>query len=280
MPIEHATLDAEDGARLHYRSLSPAAEPKGGVLISHGYAEHGGRYEGLMQALAAAGYASIAPDHRGHGMTASVLGLVDSFDALVADLSHYRERLAITHPGRPIFMIGHSMGGMATLLHIIRHAPQLEGAVLIAPAIEVPDDIPGFMITVSKVLSRLTPKLAVQPFFDPTALSTLPEVQQAVITDPLFYRGKIRARTGAELYAAMVDVNATMGRVEVPLRLLHGEEDSLVKPRVSETVMSGVRSSEKSRRVFPKARHEILHEACEQEVLADIIEWLDGRVAG
>jgi len=280
MPIQTAFRDTTDGARLFYRSLEPAegVAVKGSIVVSHGYAEHSGRYDRLMNALAEAGYASIAPDHRGHGRSAATLGLVDNFDALVADLARYREMLASKHEDKPVFMLGHSMGGMATLLHVIRHAPKVSGAVVIAPAIEVPDDIPDIMIKISKVLGRLTPKLPVQPFYDPTGLSTRLDIQQATQVDPLFYRGKIRARTGAELYDAMVDTNATMGRIEAPLLLLHGDEDALVKPHVSETVFGAVRSSDKTRKVFP-GRHEILNERCEDEVIATIIEWLDAHAS-
>ncbi len=277
MPIQQGFTDSRDGTRLFYRDLTPEGEVKASAVISHGYAEHGGRYERLMRALAKAGYASFTPDHRGHGRSATTMGLVDSFDALVADLSLYREKAAQKHPGRPVFLVGHSMGGMATLHHVVRHAPAIAGAVVIAPAIEVPDDIPKIMISISKVLSRLVPKLAVQPFFNPAHLTSRPDVQQAVLTDPLFYRGKIRARTGAELYRAMVDINATMSRIESPLLLLHGDDDSIVKPRTSETVFAAAKSSDKARKTFP-GRHEILNEACELEVIETIVAWLDERI--
>lgn len=273
--LRQTFLDASDGARLFYRSLEPGGEVAGSVVIAHGYAEHGGRYQRLMRALARAGYASLAPDHRGHGRTATTLGLVESFDALVRDLGGYVELAKTSHPGKPVFLLGHSMGGMATLLQVIRHAPAIHGAIVIAPGIEVPEDIPKLMIRIAKLLGRLTPKLAVQPFYDPTKLSTRPEVQRETMADPLFYRGRIRARTGDEIYRAMVDVNECLQRFEAPLLLLHGDDDELVRPRASETVLAKVGSSDKTRRTFPGARHEILNETCEDDVVATIVKWLD-----
>lgn len=280
MPIEQAFVTAEDGARLFYRALDPpeGTEVKAAVVICHGYAEHSGRYERLMEALAAAGYASIAMDHRGHGRSASLLGLVSNFDAIVADVTRYRTLAAERHDGKPIFLIGHSMGGMTVMLHIIRHAQTLEGAVLIAPAIEVPDNIPDIMIKLSKVLGKVTPRLGVQPFFNAEDLSTKRDVQEAAKTDPLFYRGRIRARTGAQLYDAMVDVNATMGSISVPLLLLHGADDTVAKPHVSEQIYAAVASTDKTRKVFPGVRHEILNDTSEDEVVATIVEWLDGHL--
>lgn len=278
MTIKTDTMRATDGTNIFYRSLLPEGAPKAAAVISHGYAEHGGRYENLMKGLAAAGIASVTPDHRGHGKSAKVLGFIDSFDALVDDLALSRAAASELAPGKPVFMVSHSMGSMATLLYLSRHGADVPGAVVIGPAIEVPDDIPSFMISISKVLSKLTPKLGVQPFFDVTQLSARLDIQQSVLADPLFYRGKIRARTGAQLYDAMVATNQEIASIEVPMLLLHGGQDSIVKPRTSETVLAAIKSSDKTREVFENARHEILNEPCEEAVIARIAEWLEAHI--
>ena len=106
-------VKALDGTSLSFRSLSPK-KTKAVAILLHGYAEHGGRYEDMMTALAARGIASYAPDHRGHGQTADVLGYVDDLDAIISDVLLLRTRAEKEHPKSPVFVLGHSMGGSSS----------------------------------------------------------------------------------------------------------------------------------------------------------------------
>jgi len=272
--IQEAYVAAADGQQLFYRLVVPEGGVRGAVIVSHGYAEHSGRYLHVLEALAAAGFGALAMDHRGHGRSARTLGLVESFDAVVEDVSVFRRLAAERFPDRPLFLLGHSMGGMVTLLHIIRYAPDLAGAVVIGTAIEVPENIPPLVIKLAKLLGRVVPKLALQPFYDPTKLTSRVDIQEATRTDPLFYRGKIRARTGAVIHGAMLETRARLREVTVPLLVIHGAADPLVNRRTSEDVYAGVSSEDKTLEMYDGALHEVLNETCADRALALITSWL------
>jgi len=271
-------FQASDGEKLFYHYVAPEGEPRAQVLVAHGYAEHSGRYRHVLTALADAGFAALAPDHRGHGQSAKLLGFVPRVDRVVADLGELRSFMRERFGSGPSFLLGHSMGALLSLLLLQRDPADTAGAVLIGSAILVPPNIPGFMVKIAKLLSKLTPRLAVQPFYDPQTLSRREEVQQESLTDPLFYRGKMRARTGAELHAAMLEVCAELNRVHVPLLVLHGGADTLVVLGASELVMSDASSEDKRLEVFEKARHEVLNEPERDEALAMITTWLGEHI--
>ena len=131
-----SAITAPDGVEIAlYRWLPDGVEPRAAVQIAHGAAEHAGRYERLARVLTGAGYAVYANDHRGHGRTAGSperFGIAgpDGWSCLVADAELLTERIARAHPGRPIALIGHSMGSLVAQAVLQHGAPGLRAVVL------------------------------------------------------------------------------------------------------------------------------------------------------
>jgi acylglycerol lipase len=272
--METGHVTATDGARIFYRATVPE-KPRGAVFLLHGYAEHSGRYSDVMNHLSNAGYAVFAPDHRGHGQTAELLGYVSDFNAIVSDVLLIRS-LAKERCGEiPTFILGHSMGGLVALLHTQRYPEGLKGIITSGAALAIPPDIPALVIKLSHFLGRVVPKLGVQSFFDPNNLTRTEAIREAVKIDPYFYRGRIRARTGSCILRAINMALTNLASIELPALLMHGGADALVPPEISDTIHMAIASTDKTLKVFPEAYHEIFNEPESEEALTLVTRWLD-----
>src|SRR5436190_18541784 len=129
------TVTATDGLRLYIRRCE-VPNGTGEVLITHGFGEHSGRYDALMEHLTNHGYSVTAYDHRGHGLSDGLPGHVESFDEYDQDLAKMVETIrALRQPNR-VFLIGHSMGGLVALRSLARGKVKVDAAVISAPLIE------------------------------------------------------------------------------------------------------------------------------------------------
>ena len=250
------------------------SSPKAAVILAHGYAEHSGRYEHVAEALTSAGYDVFALDHRGHGRSGGRRGEIDDFGHLVTDL----EDLAVDVAGRydTVFLLGHSMGGLAVLLAAARGRVRPAGVVTTGAAVVPVESIPAWLVRVSGLIGRVAPGLPTIAL-DSGAVSRDPKVVEGYETDPLNYRGKISAGTGARLHAAMGELMSSLERIDVPVLLVHGSADRLTAANGSLRVLDGVGSDDRELRVLPGLYHEVLNEPESPEVLGGIVTWLDAR---
>ena len=191
-----------NGVRIYYQCWLPETEPKAVLLVVHGLAEHGGRYMNLVNHFIPLGYAVYAADLLGHGRSEGARVYLERFADYTDTLASFREMIRGWQKGKPVFLVGHSMGGLIGALYLLSHQDELAGAVLSGPAVKPPDDISPFVLFAGKVLSALMPKLGLIQL-EAEGVSRDPAVVKAYETDPLVFRGKITARLGAEMIRAM-----------------------------------------------------------------------------
>ena len=240
-------------------------------MLIHGYGEHSGRYLPWVERFVAAGYRVASLDHRGHGKTTGVKrGEVDSFDSLVDDLSAYVDAVRCE---RPLFLYGHSMGGLAATRLAERGDERFAGIVLTGPALAVADAIPSVLVKVANVVGKLAPKLPTIQL-DGNAISRVQEVRDAYDADPLNFRGKMTAGTGRELNVNFAAAHAQAARISVPLLVLHGEADALAAVEGSRNLVTEVSSTDVTLRTWPGAFHELHHEPERDEVFEVVSDWL------
>jgi alpha-beta hydrolase superfamily lysophospholipase len=165
------------------------------------------------------------------------------------------------------------MGGMIALLFGLRHPEGLAGLVTLGAAVEIPEYISPLLLRVSGVLSRLLPKLPAQPF-DYRLANRDPKVIQSMEEDPLFYKGKMRARTGYQQLLGIREVAAGLSRLQLPLLLLHGREDRIIAPKTSEMIFQAASSPDKTVKIIPALWHNLLNEPEKLQVLQMILDWL------
>jgi acylglycerol lipase len=264
------------GVDIHWQSWQPATT-RAVVVIAHGAGEHSGRYEHVARRLVDAGYAVYALDHRGHGRSAGRRALVDRMDRAIADVRTLVGRAASENPGRPLFLLGHSMGGTISIAFAARHQDELAGLALSGPVAVLEAASPAMRV-VASVLSTLTPNLGVFGV-DPSLVSRDPEVVRAYRDDPLVFHGKLPARTVAELAAAVGRFPAEVPHIRLPLIVMHGTKDALAPVAGATMVHERAASTDKTLRLYEGLYHEILNEPEKQTVLDDLLSWLDDRSA-
>lgn len=272
------TLPMDDGTTMFFRAAVPES-CSAVVLAVHGLNEHSGRYITLADALVHRGIGVYAPDCRGHGRSGPLPGFIPSLDRVSEDLAALGQTIRSKHPSAPLCIFGHSLGGLIVLRHLLDFQDRYAAAVVQGAGLAVPPNVSPALVAASSVLSALVPKLPVQEF-DRTRLSRDPAVMREVESDPLYYKGKIRARTGREILRTIAAVRPRLAEIRLPLLVLHGGADAVVDPSTSLTVYEHASSAEKTLKIFPGLYHELHNEPEREDVLRFIVDWLEPRLAG
>jgi alpha-beta hydrolase superfamily lysophospholipase len=274
---EEGRFRGERGLEIYWQAWLPEAGPRAVVVLAHGASEHSGRYAWTGEQLAARGYALYAIDHRGHGKSEGGRAVIDRMSNAVEDLHSLVERAAAAHPGLPVVLLGHSMGGAVALSYTSVHEDSLDALVLSAPLAALEAASPVQRLA-GRVLSVVAPSLGVVGI-DATAVSRDPEVVADYDADPLNYHGKLPARTVAELTSAIDGYPDAVTRFRLPLLVMHGTADRLTPIAGTKMVMDRAGSEDKTFEVYDGLYHELLNEPERQRVLDDIAGWLDARFA-
>jgi len=241
-------------------------DPRWVAVISHGYGEHVGRYDWVAARLNDAGAAVYAADHLGHGRSDGQRVLISDFEPVVEDLDLVVQHAVSQHAGLPIVLIGHSMGGLIAARYTQLHASSLAATVLSGPVL-------GSWATVDELL----PLDEIPPTpIDPGTLSRDPAVGEAYAADPLVWHGDFARPTLEGLQQAMRTIEEAGGVGEHPMLYLHGEADRLVPLPASWEGLQSLRGPRTFVKTYPGAQHEILNETNRDEVIADVIGFVEG----
>ena len=249
------------------RRWQGATTPRATVVLVHGYAEHSGRYEHVGGALAEAGFAVWTTDLRGHGRTSGERASVTRIEDLADDVRVVLSEARAAETSLPVFVLGHSMGGLVATSVALDPPFTLRGLILSGPAVGDP--------------AGLDMALAMEPFpelsISSDGLSRDPEVIRDYDTDPLNYRGPFRRETLQALAEGARAVRARAAEIRMPLLVLHGGEDPIVPALGSEELFSSVSSVDKQIEIYPGLRHEILNEPEGAEIARAIARWIAAR---
>lgn len=260
------------GGQVYWQGWVPAGDVAGVVVLVHGLGEHGGRYAHVGRHFAGAGYATYAADHRGHGKSDGVKGNLNRMSEVVTDLETMIRSTAQRHPGAPMFLYGHSMGGLITLAYLTGHPAELRGAILSASAVDIAVGS-ALERMAAPVLSAIAPNLGVLKL-DATMMSRDPEVVRDYDNDPLNYRGKTRVRTGAEILATVEKVKRDLGSITLPLLVMHGSADKITSPTTAQLLADKVSAKDLTVKIYDGYYHELHNEPDKETVFADILRWL------
>jgi len=259
---------------LYYQSWLPASEPRAVLLVVHGLAEHSGRYLNLVDHFVPRGYAVYGLDQRGHGKSPGLRGYVERFSYFVDDLKTFLGVVRSKHRDTRIFIVGHSVGGTIATACAVHHQDDFDGLILSGATLKAGASVSSGLIMVARILSLLLPKMGLD-VIDASAISRDKAVVDAYVADPLVYRGKIRARLGAELLKAMQILPGQMPKIDLPILIMHGTADRLSNPEGSEILYDRVSSGDKTLKLYDGFYHEIFNEPGREQVFADMEAWLD-----
>jgi len=261
--------------KIYYQCWLPEKDPKAVLFIVHGLAEHSGRYMNLVNHFVPLGYAIYGVDHIGHGKSDGLRVYVEQFEDFTDTLKDFSHMIRDWQPKKPLFLIGHSMGGLISSIFLLDHQDELSGAVLSGPSVKVPD-MSSVTILAGKLFSTLMPKLGLLAL-EADGVSRDPAVVQAYLNDPLVYTGKITARLAAELLKAMKRAEVDASKITLPILIAQGSEDRLVDPDGAQMLHDTVGSVDKTLKIYDGLYHEIFNEPEHHKVLGDIETWLESR---
>ena len=277
MKHQEGFLKGVRDAKIYFQSWLPESEPKAVLLIVHGVAEHSGRYLNVVNHFVPLGYAVYGIDHLGHGKSEGIRVYVEHFDDYTNTLKIYFDRIRGWQSDRPIFLVGHSMGGLISAVYLLDHQAELAGAVLSGPAVKVPSNISPAFLLLGKMLSALVPRFGLLGL-NVKGVSRDPAVVQAYISDPLVHTGKTTARLAAEMVKAMQTVSGQAARITLPIIILQGSADKVIDPAGAQMLYGAVSSSDKEIRVYDGFYHEVFNEPEHDKVLRDVEIWLEAHL--
>ena len=262
------TVAARNGVSLLVRRWPAVGERRASVLIIHGLAEHSGRYERTGSILAATGLEVAGLDLEGYGGSGGRRAWIRSLDTWLDDVEDRLAALRAESGGRPVVLLGHSMGGLVSLAYAESDRPQPDLLVLSSPWLA--DHLPGWRHTAARVLGRIVPTLEIDNGFDGSTLSRDPAVGAAYRVDPLAYH-RTTTGLGRQVVLAQERAVAQLDRLRVPTLVTHGSADPLVPVAADEPLGA---LPDVDRTVYPDLRHETLNEPEGPQVAADIAVWI------
>jgi alpha-beta hydrolase superfamily lysophospholipase len=271
------TFTGVGGVTIVYDVWTPDTEPRGVVVLAHGYGEHARRYDHVGKRFADAGLVTYALDHRGHGRSGGRRVRVRQMSEFVADFRSVVTIATAEHPDLTRIMLGHSMGGGIVLAYGAQYPGDYDLMVLSGPAIAAHTGVSKPKALLGKMVGSILPDLPIEQI-DPDAVSRDPAVVADYKADPLVYRGKIPAGIGKALLLVGETMPRLAGAITAPLLVVHGEQDRLVSTAGSEHLVQCVASRDVTLTVYPELYHEVFNEPERDRVLDDVIGWITARL--
>jgi acylglycerol lipase len=277
-PATEGTARTADGLDLFWRGWV-GGSPRGALVIVHGLAEHSGRYRHVGRHFADRGWAAYALDTRAHGRSPGAKVHVRHFDEFLEDVRSMIALVGERHPGLPLFLLGHSQGGLVVLQHALRHPQGPAGIVVTSPFLDAHPALrpsKAFRLTLA-VLLRVAPRLRLPSGVDPRRISRDPQVVKAYVEDPLVSR-RVSPAWYAALRRAQAEVIGGAGRLGVPALVLASPDDRLADPEAVRRFAADAPAGRVDTSWWPGLSHELLNEPEREEVLAAIDAWLQARL--
>jgi acylglycerol lipase len=274
---ETTTLRSHDGLRLHalrWRTRQPA---KACVLIVHGISEHSGRYRHVADFLTDHGYTVYSLDYRGHGRSEGERANVGEFALPVEDIKVCHDWLAAEEPGFPVYILGHSQGTLITLKYALRYPETISGVLLSATMIGMAR-LATPLVWLANALNAIAPRAKLIPL-DTSTISRDPAVVEAAAKDPLQHHERLTPHIIHAMIHESRAVLAQLPALTKPIMIMHGTADRLVPPNGSQLVYDHVGSTDKQIIWYDGLYHELCNEPEQEQVLHDIVTWLDDHFA-
>lgn len=275
--LDEGFFAAKDNLRLYWRSARPS-EPgavRAHLALIHGYAEHSGRYRELMAYLARRGIAVHAFDYRGHGQSDGRRAHVERFSEYTDDLEVLLGHARQDSEGQPLFVLGHSLGGLIALRFALEDRREgIAGLVLSSPFLQFAFKPPRLKVLAGRLAERVAPWLPVGNELRFENLTRDRAIQEATRRDPLYLRSTT-PRWFSQTTGAQAELAARFGELELPCLILHGGADPIAAVEASRRLFAAARAVDKTLKIYEGMLHETFNEIGRDQVMADLIAWLD-----
>jgi acylglycerol lipase len=270
-------LESTGGLRIFFRSWRPGVPPRAALVIVPGFNAHSAYYTWTAGQLVADGLAVYAVDLRGRGKSDGERFYVETFDDYVSDVANCVSLVRSREPGVPVFVLGHSAGGVVACLFVLAHQAELAGFVCESFAYQLP--APDVALAVFKGLSHVAPHARILHLKNED-FSRDPKAVEAMNADPLVAHETQPTRTLAAMVRADERLKNEFSMVTLPLLILHGTADNAARPGGSQFFFETAGSSDKELKLYEGHAHDLLNDIGKDEVIADIRHWIRTRLPG
>ena len=270
------TIEGADGLELFVRSWRPTTQARALVVIVPGFNAHSGYYEWPAGQLTAKGYAVYSGDLRGRGRSDGERFYVEHMTDYVRDVEKVMALAQSREPGLPVYLLGHSAGGVVACLYTLEHQEVLAGLICESFAFQVP--APDFALAVFKGLSHIAPHAHVLRLKNED-FSRDPAAVAAMNADPLIAHETQPTQTLAEMVRADERLKVDFPKVTLPVLIIHGSADKATRPSGSQLFFDTAGSADKTLKLYEGHYHDLLNDLGKEQVMDDITAWLDARVA-
>ncbi len=256
----------------------PAGEPKATIVLVHGTAEHSGRYEHVARFLNEHGYSVRAGDLPGWGRSPGKRGHVERFEEYTDAVGHWVTQVWQRTPDRPIYVMGHSLGGLVAIRFVqtYQHPDRLAGLILSSPCVKLKLEVPLWKASLAEFLDRLWPTLRMGNEIAPHQVTRDEEMRERYISDPLNYK-KVSVRWFQQLRRAMELAWQDADRLTLPVLAMQAGADCLIDPQGVEAFVGRTPARDKTFVPFSGLYHEILNEPERDAVLQTLVTWLEDQ---
>lgn len=263
------------GLNIFVRSWRPAETARGAVVIVHGFNSHSGQYLWVGEQFAALGLAVYALDLRGRGRSDGERFYVEKIEDYTDDVATLVRRAKSEHPGVPVFVLGHSAGGVVSCVYTLDHQAEIDGLICESFAYELP--VPDLVLSFLKGLSYITPHTHVFSLNNKD-FSRDPQVVESMNDDPLIKGESQPAQTAAVMVNADRRLKEEFPLIKLPLLILHGTQDKATKPSGSQHFYEQAGSTDKTLKLYEGHYHDLLNDTDKELVMADITGWIAARL--
>ncbi|MCL6573825.1 MAG: lysophospholipase [Bacillus sp. (in: Bacteria)] len=269
------TFNGVDGTALFYRVIEPLTTPKAVVILVHGHGDHSGGLQNLSGSMVKKEYIVYAFDLRGHGKSSGKRGFIRNWDEFRGDLHEFRKLVSKEQPDLPLYIVGHSIGGLITLDYSLDHSAGISGIVAISPAISY--EVTPFEQLGIALMSKLKPDYSINKSTSIQLLTKDSPLRDKFYSDGLRHN-IVTPGLGRSLIQAISRLENLAPSIKLPFLLQYGLDDKITPPTKLSHFYNLVSSKDKQLYEYPLVRHRPFDGVGREQFLGDLVGWLDQQI--
>jgi len=273
--MKESSFESVGGVKIATRSWQPAGKPRAVIILIHGFNSYSAYFAWPAEQFAARGLACYALDLRGRGKSEGERFYVEKFSDYLGEVDGLVRQARSENPGLPVFVLGHSVGGVIATSYVFDHQNEIAGLICESFAYDV--GLPDAAALLLKGISHLAPHLHVYTLKN-EIFSRDPAVVSRMNNDPLIEKESQPAETSAEVLKASDRLTENFPKFTVPVLIIHGTADKATKPAGSQRFYAMAGSKDKTLKLYEGHFHDLLNDVDKEVVMADIQAWIDKRL--
>jgi len=273
--MKESGFEGVGGLKIFARSWQPEGDTRGVVVIVPGFNAHSGQYLWVGEQFASNGLAAYAIDLPGRGRSEGVRYYVEKMEDYTDDVATLIRTAKSENPGLPIFVLGHSAGGVVSCIYALDHQSEIDGLICESFAYDLP--VPHLVLEFLKGLSYITKHTHVYTLKN-EFFSRDPAVVEAMNNDPLIHGESQPVQTAKVMIDAATRLNEEFPLIKLPVLILHGTDDKATNPSGSQSFYDAAGSTDKTLKLYEGHYHDLLNDVDKELVMADINDWIAAHV--